>query len=147
MRDFTASPNGVIGRAEAHTPIEMTKLNRKEEKLSLLSKMVFCSTSYRGRLYEDYSSLPKAVQGELKAVTKAQRHKFKKYGVVPLPVLTALWHLGYLPGKTAPVQGMKVLTLTEYLRSGRFLNQQAAEKGSWLYQQIIKEEVIGRASH
>ncbi len=112
--------------------------------MSLLSKMVFCSTSYRGRFFEDYSTLSKEVQEALKSVTKGQRRKFINYGVVPVPVLEALWHLGFFPGEEAPEHGMKILVLTEYLRQGPYKNEQAAENGSWLYKQIIKEEVMGR---
>ena len=112
--------------------------------MSLLSKMVLCSTSYRGRLYEDYSELPQKVQEALKSVTKGQRHKFEKYGVVPVPVLVALWHLGFFSGEETPKHGMKILALTEYLRQGLYKNKQAAENGHWLYTQIMKEEVIGR---
>lgn len=111
--------------------------------MSLLSRMVFCSTSYRGRLYEDYSELPRNVQEALKSVTKGQRHKFEMHGIVPVPVLKALLHLGFFPGEEVPRQGMKILALTECLRQGSYKNKQAAENGSWLYAQIMKEEVIG----
>lgn len=112
--------------------------------MSLLSQMVLCSTSCTGMLCENHDELPKKVKEALKSVTKRQRHKFVNDRVVPVPVLVALWYLGFFPGDEVPRKGMKILVLTEWLRQGLYKNEQAAENGHWLYTQIMKEEVIGR---
>jgi hypothetical protein len=105
--------------------------------------MVFCSIHYKCRILDGFSSFPQKVQTLLRSVTKGQRRKFNKFGIVPLPVLEALWHMGFLPTDGAPERGMKVLILTEYLSQGKYRTEQAADRGQWLYTQIIKEEVIG----
>ena len=111
--------------------------------MSLLSKMVLCSMSYKGRLFDDFCSLPKEVTMSLKAVTKGQRHKFEKYGIVPLPVLRALWLMGFMPGKEPPINGMKIATLIDYLHNSRYETDQRAKNGQWLIDKIVAEEFIG----
>lgn len=112
--------------------------------MSKLSNLVSCGSSKTGRKKEYLNEFTEQVQEKLKSVTKMQRRKFERYGVVPVPVLEAIWHLGWLPGDKAPEQGMRILALTEYLRQGRYKSAQAAENGSWLYETIMREEVIGK---
>ncbi len=59
-------------------------------------------------------------------------------------MLEAFWLLGFLPDKEVPHQGMRILALTEYLSQGNFKDEESLEKGQWLYEQIIKDELIGR---
>jgi len=112
--------------------------------MSLLSQMVLCSTSCTGMLCENHDELPKKVQEALESVTKGQRHKFEKHRIVPVPVLVALWYLGFFPGDEVPRKGMQIFAFTEYLRQGSYKNEQAAKSGSWLAALIFKEEVMGR---
>ncbi len=109
-----------------------------------LSNLVSCSSSKTGWKAEYLRGMSKQVQEILKSVTKMQRRKFERYRLVPVPVLEAMWHLGWLPGDKVPEQGMKILVLTEYLRQGQYKNEQTKENGKWLYETIIKEEVIGK---
>ena len=113
-------------------------------KLTFLQQLVFCSISYRGRAFQDYTTLPYKVQTLLKSVTKEQRHQFRKFGIVPIPVLEVLWHTGFLPNDRAPERGMKIAVLTDYLLRGKYKTKQTADKGDWLWQAIDKEELIGR---
>lgn len=112
--------------------------------MTFLQQLVFCSISYRGRVFQDYSTLPYKVQMFLKSVTQKQRHKFREFGIVPLPVLSALWQMGFLPYDRAPERGMKIPVLTEYLCTDKYKTDQAADRGQWLYAQIIQEEFIGK---
>lgn len=111
---------------------------------SELSNLVTCGSSKTGRKKEYLNGCTEQIQGILKTVTKMQRKKFERYGLVPVPVLEAMWHLGWLPGDKAPEQGMRILALTGYLRQGRYKSAQAAENGRWLYEKIMQEEVIGK---
>lgn len=112
--------------------------------MSLLSKMVSCGSSETGQMIEYLDGFPKQVQEILKSVTKIQRRKFKRYDLVPVPVLEAMWHLIWLPGDKVPEQGMKILDLTEYLLKGSYKNEQVRKNAKWLYETIVKEDVIGR---
>ena len=114
-----------------------------------LSNLVLCGSCKTGRMIEFYEGLPRHVQKVVKSVTKIQRRKFLRYGIVPVPVLEAMWLLGWLPGDKFPRRGMKILDLTEYLRKGGYNQEgykspQAEENGKWLWKTIVKEEVIGR---
>lgn len=111
--------------------------------MSLLSNAILSSITRGGIGFFEYDTIPHDVKFALKAVTKRQRRKFKQYGIVPVPVLEAFWHLGLLPGKEAPQKGMKISSLSEYLKQGNFQNQASLDKGRWLYEKIIKDELIG----
>ncbi len=113
--------------------------------MSFLSTAVNSSVTWDGIGLFKYERLSHGVKSSLKSVTKRQRHKFKKYGVVPQPVLEALWSLGFLPEKEAPQQGMKISTLTAYLQQGNFQDQASLDKGRWLYEEIVKDEFGGPA--
>jgi hypothetical protein len=114
--------------------------------MGTLSNLVYCGSSRTGRMIEYFDGMPKRVQEILKSVTQLQRRKFRRRDLVPVPVLEAMWHLGWLPGDRAPGQGMEILALTEYLRQGLYKSSQAAEIGHWLYETIVKEEMIGRST-
>lgn len=111
--------------------------------MSFLSTAVNSSATWDGIGFFKYEWLSHGIKSSLKSVTKRQRQKFKKYGVVPQPVLEALWYLGFLPEKEAPQQGMKISSLLEYLEHGNFQNQAILDKGRWLYEKIVKDEFIG----
>jgi hypothetical protein len=116
----------------------------------ILHDAVFSSTSWNGLGIFQFDKIPSKVKFVLKATTKRQRHKFKEFGIVPVPVLEAMWLLHWLPGDKAPTDGMRIKKLTEFLRKDGFSKKrhnkspQAAENGKWLWKTIVEEEFKGR---
>lgn len=114
--------------------------------MSILSDAVFSSVEWNGRGMFNFDRIPFRVKMTLKSTTKRQIWKFRKKGIVPVPVLEALWLLEFMPGEEAPKEGMKISLLTEYLQQGLYQDEKNAANGHWLYEKIVKEEMIGRGS-
>ncbi|SDP85783.1 hypothetical protein [Desulforhopalus singaporensis] len=109
--------------------------------MSTLSNMVLCG-SFPERRKNDYlQEFTKPIQQLLLSVTPLQRRKFRRYDFVPVPVLAAMWHLKWLPGKNAPKQGMKILDLTDSLLDE---DGQVKKNTEWLFETVVKEDIIGR---
>lgn len=111
--------------------------------MSILSDAVFSSVEWNGRGMFTFDRIPFRVKMLLKSTTKRQAWKFRKRGIVPVPVLEALFLLGFMPGEEAPKESMNILALTEYLKCGSYRNKQTANQGNWLYHRIVIEEVVG----
>jgi len=111
--------------------------------MNLIEEAVFSSTTYWGIGFFDYREISHKVKMSIKEVGKRHRQKYKQKGIIPIPVLKAFWHLGCLPGEDMPQQGMRVLVLVEYLKSGNYRDRASSEKGRWLYDSIIKDELCG----
>lgn len=109
--------------------------------MGIITAAVFASTYWNGVGFFKFDVIPFKAKEALKAVTKRQRHKFKRYGIIPLPVLEALWHMGLLPGEELPTNGMKLSSLIEFLRQGEYRDQQHRETAKWLYSEIINKEM------
>lgn len=111
--------------------------------MSILSDAVFCSKEWNGRGIFSFDRIPFRVKMILKSTTKRQISKFRKKRIVPVPVLEALFLLGFMPGEEEPKDSMTILALTEYLECGLYRTEQTAKNGSWLYHRIVSEEIIG----
>jgi hypothetical protein len=113
--------------------------------MGTLSNMVLCGSFQERRKNVYLLEFTEPIQQLLLSVTPIQRRKFRRHDFVPVPVLVAMWHLNWLPGKNAPVQRMKILDLTEFLLNNRsYKNDQVEKNAKWLYQTIVKEDVKGR---
>ncbi len=112
--------------------------------MSLLSDGVFSSVSFYGCGDFQFDCISHAHKILLKSITKRQRAKFKKQGTIPLQLLKVLWDLGWIPGDTAPGMGMNIKLLLNLLQSGPFRNARQQARCSWLYEKIVKEELMSK---
>ena len=107
--------------------------------MGFLSDGVFSSISPCGRGYFSFANLSDYEVGLVKSITKRQRHKFQKYGLVPVQILTFAHEDGLLPGDAPPKGGMKVKQLLVLLETGPYQNDDNKERALWFRDQIIKE--------
>lgn len=114
--------------------------------MAIITDAVFASTHWNGLGFFKFDVVPLKVKTSLKAVTKRQRHKYKKHGIIPLPVLEALWFMGLLPGEKLPLHGMRLLELLKHLREGRYRDDRNMENAKWLYHEIVTNELIAFGS-
>ena len=112
--------------------------------MSILTDGVFSSTSYFGRGDFQFDQISYKHKILLKSISKRQRARFNKYGTVPRQLLKVLWELGYVPGEDAPQEGMRIPALLEFLGRGPYQNKNHQLRGEWLYEKIIKEELMSK---
>ena len=110
--------------------------------MSLLSDGVYSSITLNGRGDFSFANLSKSHEGLLKSITKRQRAKFKRYGIVPRQLLIVLWENGFMPGDQTPRDGIKIQRLLDFLREGLYLDKNHYERGEWLYKKILGEELM-----
>lgn len=122
-----------IGRS----PFQLT-----EEIMSLLSDGVNSGRFYNGRGDFQFGELSKSHEFLLKSISKRQRRKFKRHETIPCQLLIVLWENGYLPGKHSPRNGMKIQKLLTFLDDGPYRNKEHLQRGQWLYERIVKEELM-----
>jgi hypothetical protein len=114
----------------------------KEETMSLLSDGVYSSITFNGLGDFRFIDLLTYHQQLLKSISKRQRAKYARYGIVPHQVLRVLWDNGYLPGDDIPTSGMKVERLLDLLHDGSYQDKENFERAIWLYQKLVIEEVM-----
>jgi hypothetical protein len=90
--------------------------------------------------YFDFRNLNDHEVELLQSITKRQRHKFQKYGIVPEQVLRIAYDYGCLPGEIPPKGGMKVKRLLDLLDLGPYRDAENRELALWFRNKIIKEE-------
>jgi hypothetical protein len=107
--------------------------------MGFLSDGVFSSISPCGRGYFSFANLSDYEVGLVQSITKRQRHKFRKYGLVPVQILVITYENGMLPGNAPPKDGMKVKRLLTLLGTGPYRDEGIKERALWFRDQIIKE--------
>ena len=115
--------------------------------MSLLYDGVFSSVSLKGRGDFQFNILSHNHKMLLKSITKRQRAKFKKKGTIPPQLLRVLWELGWIPGDAAPRFGIRVNVLLNLLQNGPFMNERERMKCSWLFEKIVKEELMPKPKY
>ncbi len=110
--------------------------------MSILHDGVFSSTTRNGLGMFEFNSLNIKQVTFLKAITKRQRSKFKKFGIIPLNLLHVLWDFGFIPVKVEPKSGMRIPVLLELLFKGPFKDLDQQQVCSWLYERIVQEELV-----
>lgn len=108
---------------------------------AVLSSVVPCGCGY---FY--FGNLDNQEVQMLQSITKRQRHKFKKYGIVPEQVLGIAYDFGLLPGETPPKGGIEVKRLLTWLRTGPYRDDENRELALWFCTKIIKEEWMALSS-
>ena len=110
--------------------------------MSILTDGVFSSISYFGRGDFQFDQISYEHKMLLKSISKRQRARFKKFGTVPNQLLTIFWELGYVPGEEAPNEGMRIPALLKLLDQGPYQNKNHKLRCAWLYEKIVKEELM-----
>jgi hypothetical protein len=80
----------------------------------------------------------------VKTISKNQRKGYRKADIIPRQVLCLWWDLGYLPHKRRPNQGADLMRLLDHLDHWAYLDEAHAEKGVWLFDRIVIEELMPR---
>jgi len=110
--------------------------------MSLLSDGVYSSVTFNGIGDFKFSDLQKYHQQLIRSISKRQRAKYARHGIVPRQILTILWDNGYLPGDTSPGSGMKVERLFDLLHEGRYSGKDNYDRAMWLYDKLVIEELM-----
>ena len=82
--------------------------------------------------------------GLLKTISKNQRDRYYKADTIPCQVLCVWFDMGYLPHKRRPIHGTDLLRLLEKLKRWAYRDEVHAQKGMWLFERIVKEEIMPR---
>jgi len=112
--------------------------------MSLLNSGVYSSISNNGYGDFQFGEISMSHEFLLKSISKRQRAKFQRYGIIPRQLLVVLWENQYLPGKHTPQCGMKIKKLLNFLSEGSYRNLNHLQRGQWLYERIVKEELMPR---
>lgn len=107
--------------------------------MGILSDAVFSSSAPCGCGYWYFGNLTNFEANLLRTITQRQRHKFKKYGMVPEQVLKIAFDYGWLPGTTFSSGGMKVKRLLDLLDEGPYRDAENREMCLWFRGKIIEE--------
>jgi hypothetical protein len=75
----------------------------------------------------------------VKSISKRQRRKYFKYGIVAEQVLRIAYECGCLPGITPPQGGMKLKRLIEWLGTGPYRDDENRELALWFRNKIIED--------
>jgi hypothetical protein len=110
--------------------------------MSLLSDGVNSGRFYNGRGDFQFGEISLSHEFLLKSISKRQRRKFRRYGIIPRQLLIVLWENGYLPGKHSPRTSIKIQKLLAFLGDGPYRDKKRAQQGQWLYEKIVKEELM-----
>ncbi len=110
--------------------------------MSLLSDGVYSSITLNGIGDFKYSELRKYHQKLIQSVTKRQRAKYARHGIIPCQILKVLWDNGYLPCNTYPASGMKIERLFDSLQEGCYSDQENHDRAMWLYDKLVHEELM-----
>jgi hypothetical protein len=81
----------------------------------------------------------------LKRITPNQRRKYFTRGIIPLQLLLLWRDQRYLPGQHDPERPIHIMNLLKYLKNGPYRDRQHYLKGQWLYETILKTELIPRS--
>jgi hypothetical protein len=107
--------------------------------MGILTDAVYSSISSCGRGYFYFANLSDFEVGLLKSITKRQRHKFSKSGIIPEQVLTMAYDYGWLPGNISPKGGMKLNRLLQWLEAGPYHDELNKESALWFRNKIVDE--------
>ena len=110
--------------------------------MNIIEDGVFTKTSYFGRGVYRFDSISYDHKILLQSISKRQRAKYIRYGIVPQQLLVVLWENGYLPGVSRPTEGMRIAKLLDMLKEGKYLNKRHGDRGIWLYEQIVQDELM-----
>lgn len=84
------------------------------------------------------------IRSLLESISGRQRRKFWRFGIVPVNLLVFWWKMGFLPGRQAPSEGMRIPRLLEWLERGPYFSPEHQERGRWFYEKIVIEELTPR---
>lgn len=110
--------------------------------MNIIEDGVFTKTSYFGRGVYRFDSISYDHKMLLQSISKRQRAKYIRYGIVPQQLLVVLWENGYLPGVSRPTEGMRIARLLDMIEEGKYQNKQHGDRGIWLYEQIVQDELM-----
>jgi hypothetical protein len=113
--------------------------------MSLLNSGVYSSISNNGYGDFQFGEISMSHEFLLKSISKRQRAKFQRYGIIPRQLLIVLWENQYLPGMHIPKCGMKIKKLLTFLSEGPYQTSDHLQRGQWLYERIVKEELMPRS--
>jgi hypothetical protein len=107
--------------------------------MHILTDAVLSSIKPCGCGYWYFGNLTNFEANFLRTITQRQRHKFKKFGMVPEQFLKIAFDYGWLPGSAPPKGGMKVKRLLDLLDAGRYRDAENREMCLWFRGKIIEE--------
>jgi hypothetical protein len=80
----------------------------------------------------------------LGTISRDQRKRYRKLDVIPCQVLCLWFDMGYLPHKRRPIHGTDLLGLLENLKRWAYQDEAHVQKGLWLFERIVIEEIMPR---
>lgn len=80
----------------------------------------------------------------LGTISRGQRKRFRKLDIIPRQVLCVWWDNGYLPHRQRPDHGTDLMRLLEHLKGWAYRDEAHYQKGLWLFQRIVEEEIKPR---
>jgi hypothetical protein len=82
----------------------------------------------------------------LGTISREQRKRYRKRDIIPCQVLCLWWDLGFLPHSRKPNQGTNLLRLLEHLKDWAYRDEAHADKGLWLFERIVIDEIMPRTA-
>jgi hypothetical protein len=107
--------------------------------MSILSEGVFSSISFHGLGVFRFDRISYEHKVLLKSISKRDRQKFDRLGLVPKQLLQVFWDLGFLPGEVRPKEGMRIQKLLDFLQNGHYLDDRSCARGKYLRAKIMDE--------
>ena len=107
--------------------------------MSTLSDLVYVTGK---GLSGDGGLLSECQRDLLKNITPRKQNYYKKHEEIPWQVLTVLWELEFLPGSEKLPSKMSVSELLVFLRQENYRSELNVERGQWLYEKIVQEELM-----
>jgi hypothetical protein len=80
----------------------------------------------------------------LKSIDARQRRRYVENDIIPLQILLVWRDMGYLPGQNEPVRSIKIKRLLNFLKNGPYRDRRHCLKGQWLYEMIVRTELMPR---
>ena len=80
----------------------------------------------------------------LATISRDQRKRYRKRDIIPQQVLGLWWDLGFLPHRQRPDQGADLKRLLDHLKNWAYPDHARAQKGLWLFDRIVVEEIMPR---
>jgi hypothetical protein len=78
---------------------------------------------------------------EVRAMTRNQRQKLIRHGIIPVPVFRYLARTAIIAHSDLPACGMNVETFLHFLFSYRYRSEQARTFGRYVFEEVLKAEV------